>query len=100
MRFVDYIHAVSKEAELREDGHVLQPDSYAILRRENCGVQPFFALIEYVHNIDLPDEVFENPAFMRMYWQGVDLVWLSNASRSPACYFIDGLTCATGPLFL
>ena len=81
----DYINAVSKEAELRECTNVLDIDSYIKLRRQNSGVEPSYALIEYVHGLDLPDEVFENPVFTRLYWIGVDLVCLANVSF-PSCF--------------
>jgi len=34
-RFADYLMAVSKESELRKDGHVLHLGSFIDLRREN-----------------------------------------------------------------
>ncbi|KLO13038.1 terpenoid synthase [Schizopora paradoxa] len=77
-RCSNYINAVSKEAELREDADVLDTESYIKLRRQNSGVEPSYALIEYVHGLDLPDEVFKNPVFTRLYWLGVDLVCLAN----------------------
>ena len=72
---------MSKEAELRENANVLDIDSYMKLRRANSGTEPSFALIEYVHGLDLPDEVFEDPVFTRLYWLGVDLICLANVSR-------------------
>lgn len=80
-RFADYISAVSKESELRADNQTLNIDSFIHIRRENSAVRVCFALFEYVHGIELPDEVFENPVFMRMYWQGVDCVWLANVRK-------------------
>lgn len=79
-RCANYIHAVSQEAELRNKEHVLNVGSYMSLRRENSAVQVCFGLFEYVHGIDLPNEVFEDPVFMRLYWQGIDMVCLSNVS--------------------
>ncbi len=81
-----YIIAVSREAELRKNGEVLQLGSYVELRRENSGLRPFFALIEYVHGFELPDDVFNDPEFMRLYWLGADAICLSNVIfLSPWC---------------
>ncbi|KLO13037.1 terpenoid synthase [Schizopora paradoxa] len=77
-RCMDFVAAVAKEAGLREDNHVLPINSYMTLRRGNCGVQPYFAILEYIHGLDLPEEVFENPVFTRLYWLGVELVALTN----------------------
>ncbi|KLO13041.1 terpenoid synthase [Schizopora paradoxa] len=76
--FADYIDAVSKESELRCDNELLGIESFVHIRRENSAVRVCFALFEYIHGMELPDDVFENPVFMRLYWQGVDVVWLAN----------------------
>lgn len=52
------------------------------LRRHNSAVQIVFVLYEYVHGIDLPDEVFEDAVFMRLYYAALDLFILTNVSRS------------------
>ncbi|KLO13039.1 terpenoid synthase [Schizopora paradoxa] len=77
-RFAGYINAVAKESALRCDNEVLNIESYTRIRRENSAVRTCFALLEYSNGLELPDEVFENPVFMRLYWQGVDVVWLGN----------------------
>ncbi|KLO13018.1 terpenoid synthase [Schizopora paradoxa] len=77
-RFAGYINAVSKESALRCDNEVLDIESFIHVRRENSAVRVCFSLLEYIHGIELPDEVFEHPVFMRLYWQGVDAVWLAN----------------------
>ena len=89
MHCANYILAVSREATLRKDGEVLDLASYMTLRRENSAVQTCFALFEYVHGIDLPVEVFENPVFMRMYWQGIDAVCLANVSNCDFCLHLN-----------
>lgn len=57
-------------------------DSFIALRRENSAVRLCFSLIEYCLGTDLPNEVFENPTFMEIYWAGVDLICWSNVSLS------------------
>ncbi|KAF9266511.1 terpenoid synthase [Marasmius fiardii PR-910] len=74
----DYIRAVSTEAELRERGEVLDVNSFTELRRDNSAVVLCFDLFEYTLDIDLPEEVFEHPTFMEMYWAAADMVCWAN----------------------
>ena len=74
----DYILAVSEEAELRDNDRVLSIESYFLLRRENSAVRPCFGLFEFIHKTELPDAVFEDTVFQRIYRNGVDLVWIAN----------------------
>jgi hypothetical protein len=100
-RFLDhcrrYVDALAREAELREGGEVLGLVSYTNLRRENSAVCLCFGLIEYVLGIDLPDEVFEDPDFMSLYWQACDCVCWANVRfffvrsiRSCQCFTSPG----------
>ncbi|KAG6850710.1 hypothetical protein H0H93_009868 [Arthromyces matolae] len=73
-----YCACVVTEAELREEGKVLDVDDFVALRRENSAVRLCFSLIEYCFGIDLPDEVFEDPTFMEVYWSACDLVCWAN----------------------
>ena len=83
---VDYVEAVGVEAQLREERKVLDLGSYESLRRENSAVRLCFALVEYVLGIDLPDDVFDDSEFMRIYWTAVDMVCWSNVSSH--CRFV------------
>ncbi|KAF5606173.1 presilphiperfolan-8-beta-ol synthase [Fusarium subglutinans] len=47
-------------------------------RRLSSGVTPLYHLIEYAHDIKLPDEVFENPIVQKLELLGADFVLLSN----------------------
>jgi hypothetical protein len=76
----DYIECVATEAELREQGEVLNLTSFIALRRENSAIRLCFGLFEYVLGIDLPDEVFMDPVFMSLYWAAADMVCWSNVS--------------------
>ncbi|KAG6868063.1 hypothetical protein C0993_007850 [Termitomyces sp. T159_Od127] len=73
-----YCASVITEAELREQGRILDVDAFVALRRENSAVRLCFSLIEYCFGTDLPDEVFEHPTFLEIYWAAVDLVCWSN----------------------
>lgn len=74
----DYIEAVSKEAEYRERDEVLDMERYETLRRENSAVRLCFMLAMYALDIDLPDHVFEDPAFKTIYFAACDLVCWAN----------------------
>ncbi|KAF8072026.1 terpenoid synthase [Lyophyllum atratum] len=73
-----YCAAVIQEAELRERGEILDLDAFITLRRENSAVRLCYGLIEFCCGTDLPDEVFEDPAFVDIYWAAVDLVCWAN----------------------
>ncbi|KLO09181.1 terpenoid synthase [Schizopora paradoxa] len=74
----EYVTAIANEAGLREHGKVLDLDSYISLRRDCCSTNVCVGLFEYVNNIDLPNEVFDDPVFNRIYWAGIDLAWIAN----------------------
>jgi len=76
----DYIEAISKEAEYRERDEVLDMERYETLRRENSAVRLCFMLAMYALDIDLPNEVFEDSAFMTVYFAACDLVCWANVS--------------------
>jgi hypothetical protein len=80
----DYCAAIVTEAELRERDQILDVDSFVALRRENSAVRLCFSLIEVCCGTDLPDEVFENPTFMSIYWAAVDHICWSNVSVIPS----------------
>ncbi|KAF4454624.1 hypothetical protein F53441_2858 [Fusarium austroafricanum] len=47
-------------------------------RRLSSGVTPLYHLVEYAHDITLPDEVFEDPVIQTLERLGSDFVLLSN----------------------
>lgn len=77
----NYIEAVSKEAEYRERDEVLDMEQYEKLRRENSAVRLCFMLAMYALDIDLPDEVFEDPTFETIYFAACDLVCWANVGE-------------------
>lgn len=76
----NYIENVSIEAQLREDGEILDLDAFISLRRENSAIRLCFGLFEYVLGFDLPQEVFDDQTFMEAYWAAADMVCWSNVS--------------------
>lgn len=79
-RFSSFIENVVREAGLRDDGKVLDYDTYMTVRRENGAVQTVFSLFEYVHGVEFPDDVHESPEYMRLYWSAVDIINVTNVS--------------------
>ncbi|KAF9000618.1 isoprenoid synthase domain-containing protein [Cyathus striatus] len=81
-RFVElceaYTNCVGREAELREQGKVLDLTSFIPLRRNNSAVLLCFSLVEYILGIDLPDKAYEDSDFMDAYWAAADFVCWSN----------------------
>jgi hypothetical protein len=88
----DYIEAVSREAEYRERDEVLDMERYEALRRENSAVRLCFMLAMYALQIDLPDEVFEDPAFNTIYFAACDLVCWANVSGLRLTFLVSQLT--------
>ena len=91
----DYIEAVSREAEYRERDEVLDMERYETLRRENSAVRLCFMLAMYALQIDLPDEVFEDPAFNTIYFAACDLVCWANVSRFRLTFYGLATDCFT-----
>ncbi|KAF8656780.1 hypothetical protein AX16_002332 [Volvariella volvacea WC 439] len=75
---VTYTDCVAREAKLREYGEILDVASYIQLRRENSAVRLCYAIAEYALGIDLPDEVFCHPVFLKIYYAAVDHVCWAN----------------------
>jgi Terpene synthase family 2, C-terminal metal binding len=76
-----YIESVVREAGLRDHGDVLELEEYIRLRRENSAVRVCFGMISYILGVDLPDEVFEDPTFQKIYYSAVDMVCWANVSK-------------------
>jgi hypothetical protein len=77
-----YIESVVQEAGLRDHGDVLELEEYIRLRRENSAVRVCFGMISYILGIDLPDDVFEDPTFQKIYYCAVDMVCWANVSKN------------------
>lgn len=75
-----YIESVVQEAGLRDRGEILEIEEYVHLRRENSAVRVCFGMISYILGVDLPDEVFSDPTFQKLYFSAVDMVCWANVS--------------------
>lgn len=81
-----FFQAVTQQARDRENGVVPDLESYISLRRDTSGCKPCWALVEYAYELDLPDEVMENPIIRALGEATNDLVTWSNVGIcSPSC---------------
>ncbi|QKX53798.1 uncharacterized protein TRUGW13939_00878 [Talaromyces rugulosus] len=48
------------------------------LRRDSIGAAPLYHLIEYAHDLEIPDEVFEYPVIEELGNLGADIVFITN----------------------
>ncbi|KAG1827445.1 isoprenoid synthase domain-containing protein [Suillus subaureus] len=71
-----FFTAVAKQVDDRAKGNMYRLESYTALRRDLVGVEPCFALIEFVARIDLPDEVVSHPVIKALEHATIDhLAW-------------------------
>lgn len=73
-----YVRGFGREAELRENGEVLDVESYDVLRRDNSAVRYCLSLVGYILGLDLPDEIYEHPVYLEMHLAAVDMITWSN----------------------
>ncbi len=78
-----YARTVGKEAELRERDEILDIRGYIALRREIGGVKSCFDLVEYCLDINLPQEIYEDPVFVSGYNAAMDQITWSNVWLFP-----------------
>ncbi|KIJ66684.1 hypothetical protein HYDPIDRAFT_85809 [Hydnomerulius pinastri MD-312] len=74
----DYIDAFVLEAELRDKGKILDLASYPALRRNNSANHISFDFAAFGLGFDFPDELFEDPTFVKVYFAASDMIWWSN----------------------
>ncbi|KAF9014301.1 isoprenoid synthase domain-containing protein [Cyathus striatus] len=77
-RVKQYMHAVTKEAELRNQNEVPDLETFIPLRRHNSAVVSCLALVEYGIGVDVSDEMWENDILLSAVWAVVDFVAFSN----------------------
>ncbi|EDR07973.1 uncharacterized protein LACBIDRAFT_297518 [Laccaria bicolor S238N-H82] len=81
-RFIEtfdfFFQSVTQQAIDRANGSIPDLESYIALRRDTSGCKPCWALIEYANNLDIPDEVMEDPIIRSLGEAANDLVTWSN----------------------
>ncbi|GJE85112.1 terpenoid synthase [Phanerochaete sordida] len=74
----NYVLGFAREAELREQGVVLDFATFGPFRRENSGARYVLGAFGYLLGMDMPDEIFEHPIYMEMHLAAVDMICWSN----------------------
>lgn len=72
------MHAYCAGALVHVDDHFARRtpslEDMALIRRQSAGVSPLYHLVEYTHEIRVPDAVFEHPAIRELEDLGMDMV--------------------------
>ena len=87
----DYIDAFVLEAELRDKGKILDLASYPALRRNNSANHISFDFAAFGLGFDFPDELFEDPTFVKVYFAASDMIWWSNVRVTFFCLSVLSL---------
>ncbi|KAF8350406.1 terpenoid synthase [Amanita rubescens] len=74
----EFHESLSIQAKTRAANAVPDLESYIDCRRDTSACKPCWALIEYIHDIDLPDYVAEHPIIEAMGQAANDMVSWSN----------------------
>lgn len=75
-----YFQGVQQEASYRTGGFSPDLQTYIEIRRETSACKPVFDLIEYSLDLELPDDVIEDPIIMALNQGANDLVTWANVS--------------------
>jgi len=78
LSFDRFFIAVNEERKSRNRGETPSLDEYIERRRDNVAVRPCFALIEFAHRFEVPEDVWKNPIIRQLDDWAVDLVaWVN-----------------------
>ncbi|RGP69189.1 terpene synthase metal-containing [Fusarium longipes] len=72
----DYTDGVIHHVKHFSSNNIPSIEEMLRTRRLSSGVTPLYHLVEFAHDIQLPDEVFENPVIQTLERLGVDFVLL------------------------
>ena len=75
-----FFHSVQQEASFRTLGLVPDLETYMEMRRNTSACKLVFDLIEYSLDLELPDDVIEDPIIMALNQGANDLVTWANVS--------------------
>ncbi|KAG8941644.1 hypothetical protein FRC04_004130 [Tulasnella sp. 424] len=81
-RFIEttqlYVDAICKQVVNRRHEEIPTIETFVQLRRDTSAVKLVFALVEYSLNLDLPDEVFEDPMIQSLEEGANDILTWAN----------------------
>lgn len=70
----NYNEGIRKHVKDRQWNHVPSVETMIKTRRESAGVAPLYTLVEYVCELNLPDEVFKDPVIREFEDLGMEIV--------------------------
>ncbi|KAI9147523.1 (+)-eremophilene synthase [Paramyrothecium foliicola] len=73
-----YCHGALTQVKDYFQGRLPTVEEMMIVRRESAGVPPLYHLVEYAHELQVPDEAFNDPHIKELECLGSDLVSISN----------------------
>ncbi|KIL67171.1 hypothetical protein M378DRAFT_74452 [Amanita muscaria Koide BX008] len=74
----EFFQSITEQAKTRSENSFPDLESYIDCRRDTSACKPCWALIEYLHDVDLPDHVIEHPLLQSLGQAANDLVSWSN----------------------
>lgn len=69
-----YTTGALRHVQDASSNHVPTLEEIILVRRESAGVSPLYALVEYAHDLNVPDEVFDDPDIRELEVLGIDMV--------------------------
>lgn len=69
-----YCHGALMQVNDRLGNRLPSLEEMLALRHESSGCRPLYPLVEYAYDIQLPDEVFDDPCIQELEDLGVDMV--------------------------
>ncbi|KAL7928555.1 isoprenoid synthase domain-containing protein [Trichoderma chlorosporum] len=73
-----YCRGALEQIENQFSGKNPTLEEITIIRRESAGCRPLYHLVEYAHQLRVPDEVFDHPTIQELENLGMDMVAISN----------------------
>lgn len=70
----DYCAGALMQVEDFSSHKIVSPEEMLERRQLSAAVSPLFSLVEYAHELQVPDYVFEHPAIREIERLGIDFV--------------------------
>jgi hypothetical protein len=83
-----YTAGVANHVEHFTSNHIPSPQEMLETRQLSVGVAPIYHLVEYAHNLNIPEKVFESPTIQTLERLGADFVILYVTYSGPLPYSI------------
>ena len=74
----DYCRGALQQVQDCSTSHSRDPEDLLTVRRSSIGAQPLYALVEFGHQLDIPDVVLNHSLIQQIRVLGVDLILIQN----------------------